>query len=189
MKLIRRGCLGCLIVPLVVVVAVPFMALSWSGDPGASAATAQVTGTISQAREVTWSPLFQWTPPTGEPEASSWPWGQCTWFVVSEGHLAGDHHVRWSGDAWQWYADAAAAGFATQPPSARPTIGWIAVYARGHGSNGDAGHVAVVVATSATTYTVAESNVLGLGVVDERTLPLPGSPSDTSSPLLEGWID
>jgi hypothetical protein len=30
--------------------------------------------------------------------------------------------------------------------------------------------------------------VLGLGVVDERTLPLPGTPADTARPLLEGWI-
>ena len=190
MKWLGRGCCGCLIAPMLIALAVPFMVLSWSGAPGASAASTQVgAGPVGQAREVSWSPLFAWTPPTGEPEAASWPWGQCTWFVVSQGHLAGDHHVRWSGDAWQWYANAAAAGVITDAPTALPAIGWIAVFARGHGSNADHGHVASVVAVGGSTYTVAEANVLGLGVVDERTLALPGTPADTGSPLLEGWIE
>ncbi|MDQ6807336.1 MAG: CHAP domain-containing protein [Actinomycetota bacterium] len=189
MRLLRRGC-GCMGMLLAFAVALPLAVVSCDGGAAAAGSANNLggSGPVGQAREMTWTALFPWTPPGGEAGASSWPSGQCTWFVVSEGHATGDHRVSWSGDAWQWYANAAAIGVTTELPSVVPKAGWIAVYARGHGSDASAGHVAVVVDVSPSAYTIAEANVLGLGVVDERTLPLPGTPADTARPLLEGWI-
>ena len=190
MKTLRRSC-GCLTLFMAMVLALPFMVVSCdtsTADANGGVGSLVGPGPTGLPKEVTWSPLFPWTPPSGEPNASAWPWGQCTWFVVSEGHAGGDHQVHWSGDAWQWYANAAHAGYLTEPPTMTPQAGWIVVFARGHGSDPDAGHVAVVVGVTDTTYTVAEAHVLGLGVVDDRTLPLPGSPGDTGAPLVEGWI-
>lgn len=187
MRWLRRGC-GCIAVLLMLVVALPLAAVSCGGDGAHAGALAAGSATSTTSRAVSWKPLFTWTPANGEPGASAWPYGQCTWFVVSEGHAAGTHQVTWSGDAWQWYANAATNGLATAPPLSPPQPGWIAVYARGHGSDTSAGHVGVVVGVAGTRYTIAEANVLGLGVIDERTLPLPGSPDDTGTPRLEGWI-
>jgi hypothetical protein len=130
-------------------------------------------------------PLFPWTPRGGFP-TQSWPFGQCTWFAVYEGHAAGNHRVIWSGNADAWYANAARAGVPTASAGTVPQAGWIAVFAPGHGSDPDVGHVAVVasVAAAAGTYTIAEMNVLGLGVVDLRTLRLGGT-----APLVEGWVE
>ena len=187
MKMARRGC-GCVLLLVVLIASIPLMAVSCGGAPADAGAAAAGTSAVPMPHG--WTPLFSWTPAGGEPDATAWPWGQCTWFVVSEGHLGGDHRVTWSGDAWQWYGAAGAAGLATEPPATTPQPGWIAVFARGHGSDSSAGHVAVVVAVAATTYTVAEANVLGLGLIDERTLPLPSAASDPSQlqPLMEGWI-
>lgn len=187
----RRGC-GCVTLLIALVLSLPFMVVSCDGSSAQAGERISLMGAGSdgQARETTWSPLFAWTPLAGEPDAAEWPGGQCTWLVVTEGHAGGDHHVRWSGDAWQWFGNAAAAGYHTEVPTTNPQPGWIAVFARGHGSDSAAGHVAVVVAVTGTQYTVVEAHVLGLGVIDERTLALPSSASDPSrlEPLLEGWI-
>jgi peptidoglycan DL-endopeptidase CwlO len=191
MRALRRGC-GCTGLLVAFAVALPLVVVSCNGGAADAGGANNLggSGPVGQAREIAWTALFPWTPPGGEPGVSSWPSGQCTWFVVSEGHAGGDHRVSWSGDAWQWYANAAAVGLPTEPPSALPSAGWIAVYARGHGSDASAGHVAVVVDVGHSVYTIAEANVLGLGVVDERTLPLPSAASDPSQlqPLVEGWI-
>ncbi len=189
MSMLRRGC-GCTGLLIAFALALPLAVVSCDGGAADAGVANNLggAGPVGQPREVAWAALFPWTPPGGEPGASSWPSGQCTWFVVSEGHAGGDHRVSWSGDAWQWYVHAAAVGRPTQPPSALPNPGWIAVYARGHGSDASAGHVAVVVDVGHSVYTIAEANVVGLGVVDERTLPLPATRADTGNPLLEGWI-
>ena len=190
MKFMRRGC-TCMTLLIGMLLALPFMVVSCdnsSAEAGSGGIVAP--GPAGQPHNVPWAPLFPWTPTAGEPGASGWPWGQCTWFVVSEGRSAGDHQVHWTGDAWQWIGNAQAAGYPTDPATAVPQVGWIAVYARGHGADASAGHVAVVVGVTNTTYTIAEAHVLGLGVVDERTLPLPSVSSNPSQlqPLLEGWI-
>ena len=158
-----------------------------SATGGSGAAAVNIAGSgggLGVAVRTSLAPLFPWTP-SGGFDTASWPWGQCTWFVVYQGHAAGDHRVTWSGNADSWYANARAQGVPTQPAATAPEPGWIAVYAPGHGSDPDLGHVAVVVGVQASTdlYTIAEMNVLGLGVADLRTLRLDGT-----SPLLEGWI-
>ena len=157
---------------------------AFSSGPPASNTTGS-SAAIDVAVRTSLRPLFPWTPAGGLPTAG-WPWGQCTWLVVYEGHAAGSHRVTWSGNADSWYANARLHGVATQPSGAAPVPGWIAVFAPGHGSDPELGHVAVVVGVQVTsgTYTMAEANVLGLGVVDLRTLSLDGT-----SPLLEGWIE
>lgn len=190
MRWVRHSC-GCLVLMVALIVSLPLMAVGYdnsTASAGGTEGTLVPPGPNGEPTEVAWTPLFPWTPATGEPSASGWPWGQCTWFVASEGRAHGDHQVGWSGDAWQWYGAAARAGYVTEPPTTSPEVGWIAVFARGHGSDSSTGHVAVVVGVTDTTYTVAEAHVLGLGIVDDRTLPLPGSAGDGGAPLVEGWI-
>lgn len=195
------GCAGLAALALLMILMLPASCGSASaastgaecatGSPGGGAGTLSLSGVsgsgagIGLAVRTSLQPLFPWTPRGGLP-TGSWPYGQCTWFVVFEGHLAGSHRVTWGGNADAWYANAQAQGMPTAPPSAIPEPGWIAVFAPGHGSNPELGHVASVLGVQATsaTYTIAEMNVLGLGVPDLRTLLLGGT-----TPLLEGWIE
>jgi hypothetical protein len=197
MRRLRRWGCGCALLVAACLIALPILLVSScdssSGSGGGAAISAISSfppargsgGGVGVAVRTGLRPLFPWTPVGGFPTAS-WPWGQCTWLVVYEGHAAGGHRVTWGGNADAWYGNAQAQGVPTDPPGTVPQPGWIAVYAPGHGSNPQLGHVAVVLVVQATsgTYTIAEANVLGLGVVDLRTLQLGGS-----SPLLEGWIE
>ena len=196
-RLRRFGC-GCVVTAAACLIMLPILLVSScdssSGSGGAGvvsafgsgapASSAGGAGAVGIAVRTTLRPLFPWTPAGGFPTAG-WPWGQCTWFVVYQGHAAGSHRVTWGGNADAWYGNATTQGAPTDPPGSIPSPGWVAVYAPGHGSNAELGHVAVVIGVQATsgTYTIAEANVLGLGVVDLRTLSLTGT-----SPLLEGWI-
>jgi CHAP domain len=93
------------------------------------------------------------------PRGDMFPWGQCTWYVASQ------RSVVWSGDAWQWAGNAAAAGF---PEGPFPQVGAIVVWGPGNGYS-DVGHVAYVVAVqSPTSFTISEANYQGLGIVDSR---------------------
>jgi hypothetical protein len=183
---LTAGC-GCTSSLLLAVIAIPFLTLT-GGAGVAGTDSGAFLGSLNVPREVAWQPFFPWSP--GVSAASGWPWGQCTWFVVSQGHASGNHRVVWSGDAYSWFTNAATAGVSTLAPSTAPHVGWIAVFDRGHGSNATAGHVAVVIAVGATTYTIAEANELGLGTVDERTLPWPEGSAKVvgTTPQLEGWI-
>ena len=93
------------------------------------------------------------------PRIDDYPWGQCTWYVASL------RDVYWSGNAWEWAYTAAAAG---RPEGMRPRVGSLVVFGPGRGYS-QFGHVAYVVAVqSASSFTVDEANMLGLGVVDQR---------------------
>lgn len=158
-----------------------------AGATTSGVVTGAVVGTGSPSPPVVTSdrPLFSWTPPGGLP-TGGYAWGQCTWWMAMEGHSGGDHQVHWSGNAYQWYVTAAAAGYRTEPPSVAPEVGWIAVFNHGPGASREFGHVAVVVAAHgpAGAWTVSEANVLGLGVIDQRTFPWP----PPAQPQLLGWI-
>jgi surface antigen len=85
------------------------------------------------------------------------PWGQCTHYVASK------RLVTWGGDAWSWFRNAAAAG---RPEGPFPVEGAIMVQWAGW-----AGHVAYVERVNLDgSWVVAEMNVRGVGVVDERTV-------------------
>jgi surface antigen len=93
------------------------------------------------------------------PRIDDYPWGQCTWYVASL------RNVDWSGNAWQWAATARAAG---RPEGMTPRVGSLVVFGPGHGYS-EFGHVAYVVSVQgASSFTVDEANMLGLGVVDQR---------------------
>src|ERR1039458_7144456 len=98
MKKIVGAGFGSVSVLSALCLALPFMVAAGSDAPVGAAGPPAVGGPVppGKARALPWRALFDWTPPTGEPVGTSWPWGQCTWFVVTEGHAGGDHQVHWS---------------------------------------------------------------------------------------------
>jgi len=118
--------------------------------------------------------LFSWVPPGGYPDR--FPYGWCTWWA------AYNRHVTWNGNAGDWLANASAQGFHTQ---LTPTVGAIAVYRPGSGYS-QLGHVAVVIAVSAATYTVSEMYFISFGEVNTRTIWWPDPHIDGFIPLQDG---
>ena len=111
-----------------------------------------------------------------DPAKDPFPWGECTWYVWLHAH------VTWGGNAYQWLANAQAQGYAT---TAYPVAGAIVVYAPEGPYDHQFGHVALVDATTTTTYTISEMNnsVLGgLGIVDQQTKAWPDQ-------YVEGFIE
>jgi surface antigen len=104
--------------------------------------------------------------------ASTFPWGQCTWYVATK------RNVTWAGNAWVWYA--AAAGI--RPEGRVPVEGAIAVF-----DIGWAGHVAYVEHVNPDgSFVVSEMNYYtgyggGWGVVDRRTIA-------ANDPTITGFI-
>lgn len=107
------------------------------------------------------APLFASVPSGGYPDA--FPFGQCTWWA------AYNHPVTWGGNAADWLANAQAQGVAT---SDVPSAGAIAVFEPG-GAYSVLGHVAIVVAVTADSYTVSEMNAPVWGEVAARVIAWP----------------
>lgn len=82
--------------------------------------------------------------------------GQCTWYVASK------RNIPWSGNARDWWPNAAAMGFAEgqTPQVGAVMVEDLSVY----------GHVALVTAVNGSSWTVSEMNYNGPYVVDQRTL-------------------
>jgi surface antigen len=123
---------------------------------GARAENAQAA--IMTAGPVVDPQAVQQSVPACSGPIGGFPCGQCTWWV------AANRPVNWSGNAWQWLANASAAGHAT---SRQAQPGSIVVYGPGTGYS-VFGHVGVVTAVNGSTFTVSEMNYTGLGVVDKR---------------------
>jgi surface antigen len=140
-----------LLPPLAVLVAVPVLIGSTAG----AVATAP--------RPSPAHALFASVPPGGY--SDHFPYGQCTWWA------AYNRLVTWNGNAGDWLANAAAQDVEI---STTPTVGAIAVYPPQPGYS-SYGHVAVVVAVTAASYSVSEMNYLGWGRVDQRTIAWPDS--------------
>ena len=122
-------------------------------------------------------PALPYVPVGFFPDAYTNPSGECTSWSAA---LWPGHHgrgVTWSGDAWEWFADAATQGYAI---SASPSLGAIAVFSRTSGA-GEWGHVAVVIGMTPTSMRLSEMNEVNRFVVDERTVSLP-------DPLVVGFI-
>jgi surface antigen len=128
-----------------------------------------ITLITSKPQEAPATALFSWVPAGGFPDR--FPYGQCTWWV------AYNRHVTWNGNAGDWLANAKAQGVAT---SSNPTVGAIVVYPAGRAYS-QYGHVAIVTAVDATSYTVSEMNFSGWGQVDTRSISWP-------DPLVSGFI-
>ncbi|HXZ99753.1 MAG TPA: CHAP domain-containing protein [Candidatus Binatia bacterium] len=94
------------------------------------------------------------------PTNDLFPWGQCTWYVASL------RNVTWSGNADQWFGNAAAQGV---PTGGSPRPGSIVVWGPGNGYSGF-GHVAYVVGVAGPSdFTVDEANYFEVpGVLDQR---------------------
>jgi surface antigen len=129
------------------------------------------------AREADYAAWLSGPQPTGRSPVNGWPWGQCTWYVAARRAAVGAP-VTWAGDAWQWLAAAQAEGVQA---TTMPRAGEIAVYRRGGRYDASYGHVALVVAVTNVSYTVAEAHYRGLGVVGTRTIRWP-------DPLVAGFI-
>lgn len=118
-------------------------------------------------------PLFAKTPPGGF-DVGGLPYGQCTWFVAWERGIVA--HA----NGTDWVPNLAARGFIT---SSRPTVGAILSWRAFAPGYGVYGHVALVVDVDpdGKGFTVAEGNVLGLGLADVRWVPI-------TDPGLEGFV-
>lgn len=125
-------------------------------------------------RDAPAAPLFPWVPAGGF--THYFPYGECTWWA------AYNRRVTWNGNAGEWLANASAQGYAT---ASAPTVGSIAVFHR-VGAYSELGHVAVVIAVTATTYTVSEMNAAaGRGRVNTRIIPWPDAQVQGFIPLSE----
>jgi LysM repeat protein len=89
--------------------------------------------------------------------------GYCTWYVYNR------RAVPWLGNAWEWFGQAQANGFAT---GQTPRVGAIMVT-----WESSFGHVAYVEAVNADgSFTVSEMNFVRWDVIDDRTIKPGGVP-------------
>jgi surface antigen len=111
--------------------------------------------------------------------------GTCTYWAAGQWRANG-WDVNWGGDAYQWWANAAAAGHAE---GSTPMVGAIVVWPPDAGGASDAGHVAYVTAVdvpgagSPNNFEISEMNYYGasgggLDKVDYRVIPDSGSGFD-----------
>ena len=88
---------------------------------------------------------------------NKFPQGWCTYYVATK------RNVTWNGDAYYWYQNAAAQGYAT---GSTPKVGAIMVTAESW-----AGHVAYVEAVNPDgSWLVTEMNWVAFGVIDDRLI-------------------
>ena len=96
-------------------------------------------------------------PAPGGQSTARFPYGYCTWYVASR------RAVPWTGDAWQWFGQAQAYGYATgsTPKPGAIMVTWESGW----------GHVALVESVNPDgSWLVSEMNFVGFGVVSQRTL-------------------
>lgn len=151
---------------LLVAIMVPLLLLGG----GTSSTAAAGPGTCSSAAVGRQTPAMSYVPACGYPDNFTNPPGECTSWAA---HNWPGHHgrgVTWSGDAWQWFANAAAAGYTT---SATPSVGAIVVIEQSSDDAGEWGHVAIVTAVATSSITVSEMNWQTRFVVDTRTISWP----------------
>ena len=118
-------------------------------------------------------PLFEKTP-VGGFDVGGLPYGQCTWYVALQRGIVA--HA----NGTDWVPNLAKRGFKT---SNRPTVGAIMSFRAFSTGYGVYGHVALVVDVDPDGhgFTIAEANVLGLGLADVRWVPL-------NDPGIEGFV-
>ena len=171
------GC-GCLAL-VVSVLFCPFLFFS----PGGEASSADTSGDVPPPPDeviVGKGPLcapavgcqqavpdLPYVPSTFFPDDFVTPPGECTSWAAA---LWPGHHrrgVSWRGDAWEWFASAAAQGYEV---SARPSVGAIVLFGRGDTPASAFGHVAIAVGIPGNGVRVSEMNFAGQFVVDLRTV-------------------
>lgn len=106
--------------------------------------------------------------PVGKLVPTRFPWGWCTWYVATR------RPVPWSGNAIEWYSNAAAMGY---PVGSQPRVGAIMVTTE---SPSGLGHVAYVENVySDGSWLVSEMHYVGFGITDQRLIK-PGQ--------INGWL-
>ena len=96
-------------------------------------------------------------PAPGGAGGNRFSYGYCTWYVASR------IPVPWLGNAWEWYGQAQAFGWATgqSPRPGSIMVTWESGY----------GHVAIVESVNSDgSWRVSEMNFVGWGVVSQRTI-------------------
>jgi surface antigen len=118
----------------------------------AAQARAQAINQYAQANASATSPA----PGTSATNPNTFAPGQCTWYVASK------RNIPWSGNARDWWPNAAAMGFAEgqTPQVGAVMVENLSIY----------GHVALVTEVNGSSWTVSEMNYNGPYVVDQRTL-------------------
>ena len=118
----------------------------------AAQARAQAINQYAQANASATSPA----PGTSATNPNTFAPGQCTWYVASK------RNIPWSGNARDWWPNAAAMGFAEgqTPQVGAVMVENLSIY----------GHVALVTAVNGSSWTVSKMNYIGPYVVDQRTL-------------------
>lgn len=112
------------------------------------------------------------TPANTGDTGNAYPWGQCTWWAYERRHQLGLPAGSHFGDAASWAASATTLGYTVDTT---PTVGAIVVFQPGQaGAHPVYGHVAVVEQVHDGSVTISESNVQGLGIISNRTLPAAG---------------
>ncbi len=97
----------------------------------------------------------------GSAPGNRFAYGYCTWYVASR------RPVPWLGNAWQWFGNAQAAGWATgqKPRAGAIMVTWESGW----------GHVAIVEKVNPDgSWLVSEMNFIGWGIISQRTIR-PGS--------------
>jgi len=96
-------------------------------------------------------------PGVGANTGNRFSYGYCTWYVASR------IPVPWLGNAWEWYGQAQAYGWATgsSPRAGAIMVTWESGY----------GHVAIVERVNPDgSWLVSEMNFVGWGVISQRTI-------------------
>jgi surface antigen len=147
---------------------IPVMIPDGQGAPLPAPASAAAAANASASSSRT---SAQPVPHTG-PGANRFPWGYCTWWVASK------RYVPWNGNAWEWWANARAFGFAEgrTPRPGAIMVTW----------ESSVGHVAYVESVRPDgSFTVSEMNYhFILGEINYRTI----TPSQLGRLGLLGFI-
>ena len=112
------------------------------------------------------------------PCGNHFAYGQCTWYVATR------RCIPWLGNAYQWWPNARAAGYAEGHV---PQVGAVIVWSPGGGGASGVGHVGYVEAVGPTggvpagSFKLSEMNWGAWGVVDYRILP-------NNAPGISGFI-
>jgi surface antigen len=94
-------------------------------------------------------------------------YGYCTWYVANR------RCIPWFGNAWEWYGQAQAYGYAV---GSTPRVGAVVVWDQRMSGYG---HVAYVESVQGDGFTVSEMNYGAWGQVDTRFVSYSASPSPT----------
>jgi hypothetical protein len=130
---------------------------------------AEVSGVADVLEKL--APMFSWVPPGGFPGTRFYRGfeEQCTYFAAYQWPGRNGQGVTWSDNASGWIANARQQGYQI---SSTPSVGAIAVWYAQPGYS-QFGHLGIVASVTSNSYTVAEQNYKGPGIIDQRRISWP----------------